>query len=53
MPRQNANSAPVVALEVGEGQAGAVSEMLWEAGFTETETRRDLAGIERVVVGRR
>jgi release factor glutamine methyltransferase len=53
MPQQNANSAPVVALEVGEGQAGAVSEMLWEAGFTETETRRDLAGIERVVVGRR
>jgi methylase of polypeptide subunit release factors len=38
---------------VGEGQAGAVGEMLREAGFGEIETRRDLAGIERVVVGRR
>ena len=45
--------APVVGLEVGEGQAGAVGEMLREAGFDEVETRRDLAGIERVVVGRR
>jgi release factor glutamine methyltransferase len=53
VPQQSANSAPMVALEVGKGQAGAVSEMLREAGFAETETRRDLAGIERVVVGRR
>jgi release factor glutamine methyltransferase len=45
--------APAVGLEVGEGQAGAVGEMLREAGFAETEARRDLAGIERVVVGRR
>jgi release factor glutamine methyltransferase len=44
---------PTVACEVGEGQAGAVGEMLREAGFGEIETRRDLAGIERVVVGRR
>ncbi|HET7177082.1 MAG TPA: peptide chain release factor N(5)-glutamine methyltransferase [Solirubrobacterales bacterium] len=43
----------VVALEVGEGQAGAVGAMLHEAGFATVETRRDLAGIERVVVGRR
>jgi release factor glutamine methyltransferase len=46
-------SAPGVGLEVGEGQAGAVGEMLREAGFGEIEVRRDLAGIERVVVGRR
>jgi release factor glutamine methyltransferase len=45
--------SPVVALEVGEEQAGAVGEMLRGAGFGEIETRRDLAGIERVVVGRR
>jgi release factor glutamine methyltransferase len=44
--------AGVVGLEVGEGQADAVAEMLREAGFDEIETRRDLAGIERVVVGR-
>jgi release factor glutamine methyltransferase len=43
----------VVALEVGEGQAGAVGAMLHEAGFATVDTRRDLAGIERVVVGRR
>ena len=42
-----------VGLEVGEGQAAAVGEMLREAGFGEVETRRDLAGIERVVVGQR
>jgi release factor glutamine methyltransferase len=44
---------PVVALEVGEGQAGEVGEMLRGAGFARIETRRDLAGIERVVLGRR
>ncbi len=45
--------APVVALEVGQGQAGAVGELLLDAGFESVEARRDLAGIERVVVGRR
>jgi release factor glutamine methyltransferase len=43
--------APVVAFEVGAGQAPAVSEMLFEAGFGAVETRADLAGIPRVVVG--
>jgi release factor glutamine methyltransferase len=42
----------VVGLEVGEGQAAAVGAMLEEAGFAEVQTRRDLAGIERIVVGR-
>jgi len=42
-----------VAFEVGEGQAPAVAELLREAGFARTETRRDLAGIERVVLGER
>jgi release factor glutamine methyltransferase len=45
-------AASVVGLEVGEGQAAAVGEMLREAGFEEIDTRRDLAGIERLVVGR-
>jgi release factor glutamine methyltransferase len=49
----DSTSAPVIGLEVGEGQAAAVGEMLREAGFGKIETRRDLAGIERVVVGRR
>jgi release factor glutamine methyltransferase len=43
---------PVAGLEVGEGQATAVGEMLREAGFGSVEARKDLAGIERVVVGR-
>jgi release factor glutamine methyltransferase len=41
-----------LAVEVGEGQAPAVAELMRGAGFGEVETRRDLAGIERVVVGR-
>ncbi|HEU5141945.1 MAG TPA: peptide chain release factor N(5)-glutamine methyltransferase [Solirubrobacterales bacterium] len=44
--------APVVGFEVGAGQADAVADMVRSAGFEVAETRRDLAGIERVVVGR-
>lgn len=39
-------------VEVGEGQAAAVAALMVEAGFVDVETRRDLAGIERVVIGR-
>jgi release factor glutamine methyltransferase len=45
--------APFVAFEVGHGQAGPVGALLREAGMTEVKAHRDLAGIERVVVGRR
>ncbi len=45
--------APVLALEVGAGQADAVGRLLRGAGFATIETRRDLAGIERVVLGQR
>jgi release factor glutamine methyltransferase len=45
--------ATVLALEVGSGQAPTVSGMLLDAGFAAVETRSDLAGIPRVVVGRR
>jgi release factor glutamine methyltransferase len=48
-----ATAAPVLALEVGAGQAQAVGEMLFEAGFTTVETRADLAGIPRIVWGRK
>jgi release factor glutamine methyltransferase len=44
--------ARLVALEIGEGQAAAVAALLREAGAAETEIVPDLAGIERVVVGR-
>jgi release factor glutamine methyltransferase len=40
-----------VAVEVGVGQAEAVGELMRSAGFGRVEMRRDLAGIERVVVG--
>lgn len=42
-----------IALEVGEGQAPAVGDLLEQAGYDRIEIRRDLAGIERVVLGRR
>jgi release factor glutamine methyltransferase len=45
--------APLVALEVGMGMAQVVGGMLRDAGAVSIEVRRDLAGIERVVVGRR
>jgi release factor glutamine methyltransferase len=42
---------PLVALEVGAGQADAVRQLLQRAGFGSTEALRDLAGHDRVVVG--
>lgn len=45
--------APVLALEVGAGQAPAVGDLLLDAGFTEVETRPDLADIPRLVWARR
>jgi release factor glutamine methyltransferase len=51
--RQRATSPGALALEVGEGQAEAVRGLLREAGFAAVETRKDLAGIERVVAGER
>ncbi|HEU4739415.1 MAG TPA: peptide chain release factor N(5)-glutamine methyltransferase [Solirubrobacterales bacterium] len=45
-------SAGGLAVEVGVGQAPAVAALMAEAGFVEIETRQDLAGIERVVIGR-
>jgi release factor glutamine methyltransferase len=43
----------LLALEIGEGQAPTVTGLVAGAGFTEVEALKDLAGIERVVVGRR
>ncbi|MDO4324094.1 MAG: peptide chain release factor N(5)-glutamine methyltransferase [Lachnospiraceae bacterium] len=38
--------------EIGYDQAAQVTELLAEAGFRETETVKDLAGLDRVVLGR-
>jgi release factor glutamine methyltransferase len=46
-------SPGALALEVGEGQAPVVAELARGAGLERTGVRRDLAGIERVVLGER
>jgi release factor glutamine methyltransferase len=43
----------LVALEVGASQAAAVSGLLSSAGFSRVRSERDLAGIERVLIGER
>ena len=49
---QSANSVTeILALEIGQGQAEAVAELMLTAGFVGIDTRRDLAGIERLVWG--
>ncbi len=45
-------SGGVIAFEVGLGQAAAVERLLREAGARATDLHKDLAGVERVVVGR-
>ena len=40
-------------VEVGAGQAAMFSASPRACGFVHAETRRDLAGIERVVIGER
>jgi release factor glutamine methyltransferase len=53
LPAAAATGARLLAVEVGEGQAAAVAALMREAGFDDVQARRDLSGIERVVVGRR
>ena len=47
------SAAWFIAFEVGDRQAHVVAKMLQRVGFHSTEIKRDLAGIERVVVARR
>lgn len=46
-------SVRFIALEIGIGQAATTERVLIAAGFAKTELIKDLAGIDRVVVGRR
>src|SRR3954453_19062520 len=48
-----ATGATLLALEVGAGQAPAVRALVGAAGFPHVENVTDLAGHERVVLGRR
>jgi release factor glutamine methyltransferase len=43
---------PAVALEIGAAQGPAVDRLVRHAGYAEVEVRTDLAGLDRVVVGR-
>jgi release factor glutamine methyltransferase len=45
--------AGLLAVEVGQGQSRAVEALFEKAGLRAVETKRDLAGIPRVVTGRR
>jgi release factor glutamine methyltransferase len=50
VPAAAALGAEVLAVEVGAGQAAAAEELARGAGFGRAERRRDLAGVERVVI---
>ena len=49
-PAARAAGARFAAFEVGQGQAGAVADVLTAAGFASVAVIQDLAGIDRVVV---
>lgn len=49
----SAVEAPVIALEIGKDQAADVGALLRLSGYPEVETRADLSGLDRVVIGRR
>lgn len=48
-----AGNPDAIALEVGIGQAPEVGALVSEAGYDSVEVRKDLAGVDRVVLGRR
>ena len=41
-----------LAMEAAQGQTATVAQLLQEAGYSSVETRPDLAGIERIAIGR-
>ncbi len=45
-------SAGAVALEIGSEQGEAVAELVRAAGYGDVEVRKDLAGLDRAVIGR-
>jgi release factor glutamine methyltransferase len=53
VPAAAAAGVRLLAIEVGAGQAAAVAGLMRAAGYERAGARRDLAGIERVVVGAR
>jgi release factor glutamine methyltransferase len=49
----SARARRAIAIEVGAGQAERVSQLLRDTGFTDVRTRKDLSGIDRVVIATR
>jgi release factor glutamine methyltransferase len=45
------NPGALAAFEVGQGQAATVADLFRHAGFSNIETRKDLGGVDRCVVG--
>ena len=43
----------LVAFEIGESQGPRVKQMFEQAGLTKVEVAKDLAGLDRIVIGRR
>ena len=43
----------ILAFEIGFDQGVAVSDMMKKHGYTEVRVVKDLAGLDRVVIGRR
>lgn len=48
---QNAGKAPLLGLEIGDGQADAVAALLKESGYRTVEIIKDLRGMARVLIG--
>ncbi len=49
--REFLNEGGYLLFEIGHDQADAVSYLMKDAGFTEIEVKKDLAGLDRVVMG--
>ncbi|MEE2751609.1 MAG: peptide chain release factor N(5)-glutamine methyltransferase [Myxococcota bacterium] len=53
VPSAAARARIGIAMEVGDGQAESVASLFEEAGLSSISIRKDLAGINRVVIGKR
>lgn len=47
------NKKGIIVLEIGHDQGESVPKLLEEAGFVDIEVSKDLAGLDRVVIGRK
>jgi len=50
--RRHLRADSILAFEIGYDQGEAVADLMRQAGFTQVEVSQDLAGLDRVVMGR-